>query len=92
MPKLLHRPPKYSKLKKYAVVYLNGKIHYLGQYGSEESRVAFARFIAESRVNPTFFPPKGELTVKVSDLAAAFLDHAQATLGTQNYNHHRIVM
>ena len=92
MPKLSHRPPKYSKLKKYAVIYLNGKIHYLGPYGSEESKVAYARFIAENRANPTFAPPKDESAVTVSALAAAFLDHAQATLATQHYNHHRIVV
>jgi hypothetical protein len=47
MPKLNNRPPKYSKMDKYAVVYLHGKKFYLGLYGSEESKVAYARFIAE---------------------------------------------
>jgi hypothetical protein len=39
MPKLTNRPAKYSKLKQYAVIYIYGKIHYLGLYGSEEFRV-----------------------------------------------------
>jgi len=60
MPKLSNRPPKYSKLKNYAVVYLNGKIHYLGLYGSEESKVEYARFIAESRINPMLVRPNKE--------------------------------
>jgi integrase len=95
MPKLLNRPPKYSKLKKYAVVYLHDKIHYLGLYGSEESKVAYARFIAESRANPTLLLPKGESAetgITVSDLAAAFLEHAEATLAQENYDHYRIVV
>jgi hypothetical protein len=95
MPKLSNRPPKYSKLKKYAVVYLHQKIHYLGLYGSEESQIAYARFIAEYRANPTLLLPKAESTeasVTVSELAVAFLDHAKGTLGLQNYNHHRIVV
>ena len=95
MPKLSHRPPKYSKLKKYAVVYLNGKIHYLGRYGSEESKVAYARLVAESRVNPTMLLPKAasaETAITVSDLVAAFLTQAEATLAQQNYDHYRIVV
>ena len=92
MPKLSHRPPKYSKLKNYAVVYLHGKIHYLGRYGSGESKVAYARFIAENRGNPIIALPKDEVGVTVGVLVAAFLDHAQATLGFQNYNHHRIAV
>jgi len=45
MPK--SKPPKYSKLRQYAVIYLDGKAHYLGQYNSPESRAAYARFEAE---------------------------------------------
>jgi integrase len=92
MPKLSNRPPKYSKLKQYAVVYLNGKIHYLGTYGSEESRVAYARFIAERRVNPMLVPPDEGTSVTVAELAAAFLDHAKATLESSSYAHYRTVI
>ena len=94
MPKLKNKPPKYAKLKNYAVVYYHGKIHYLGLYGSDESRVAYARFVAESRVNPTFFLPKPSegSGVAIRELAAAFLDHAQATLAPPNYNHYKIVV
>jgi len=94
MPKLLSRPPKYSKLKNYAVVYHQGKIHYLGIYGSPESHTAYARFVAERQSNPNFYLPKPQeegTSVNVCELAAAFLDHVKPTLAPQNYNHHRIV-
>ncbi len=55
MPKLNHRPPKYCKLNKYAVVYYHGKPHYLGLYGSAESKIAYSRFVAELQANPAFF-------------------------------------
>jgi len=58
MPKLINRNPKLSKLKKYAVVYLNGKPNYLGLYGSQASKVAYARLIAEIQANPTVFLQK----------------------------------
>ena len=94
MPKLLNRPPKYSKLKQYAVVYYQGKIHYLGLYGSPESRTAYARFVTESQSSPVLHltkPPEGT-TVAVSELAAAFLDHAKTRLAVQHYNHYRIAI
>jgi len=69
MPKLKNRPPKYSKLKQYAVVYHLGKTHYLGLYGSPESKTAYARFVAESRDNPAPYMPKAEeASITVSDL------------------------
>jgi FkbM family methyltransferase len=37
---------------KYAVVYYHGKPHYLGRYGSEESKIAYSRLIAEIQANP----------------------------------------
>ena len=93
MPKLKHRPPKYAKLKNYAVVYLNGKTHYLGLYGSEESKIAYARFVAENRINPFFYLPKTEEpSTTVRELAAAFLDHVKPTANPQNYHHHRTVV
>ena len=58
LPKLNNRPPKYSKLKKYAVVYYHGKTIYLGDYGSPESHTAYSRFVAESQANPTFYLSK----------------------------------
>ena len=92
MPKLKNKPPKYSKLKQYAVVYLSGKTHYLGFYGSPESKTAYARLIAESRDNPVLYMPKEEAGVTVSDLAAAFLDHVQPTLDDSTYGQYRVLI
>ena len=78
MPKLNNRPPKYSKMGKYAVVYFNGKPHYLGLYGSPESHTAYARIIAEIRANPSVPLPSEEKRATVRELAAAFLDNAKA--------------
>ena len=90
MPKLTNRPPKYSKFKNYAVTFHNGKRIYLGTYGSPESHTAYARFLAERRLNPGLVLPKGETAVAVSELAVGFLDHAKATLAKPNYTHYRI--
>ena len=91
MPKLTIRPPQYKQCGKYAVVYVDGKRIFLGLYGSQESKVAYARHLAE-RASPEFTPPKGEKDVTVKELAAAFLDQAKATLKKPNYTHHRIVV
>ena len=92
MPKLKNRPPKYQKSGKYAVVYYHGKRIYLGLYGSPESHVAYSRFIAESRVNPTFHLEKGETDIAISELAAAFLEHTKATADSRSYSHCRVVV
>ena len=89
MPNLKNRPPKYQRSGKYAVVYHHGKRIYLGDYGSPESHTAYARFVAESQANPTFYLSKGESSVTVKELAAAFLDHAKVTQGDTDYKHCR---
>jgi hypothetical protein len=91
MPKLLTRPPQYKKCGKYAVVYIDGKRIFLGLFGSQESKIAYARHLAE-RASPDLCPPKGGKDVTVKELAAAFLDHAKATLKKPNYTHHRVVV
>ena len=92
MPKLQNRPPKYSKMGKYAVVYHNGRPHYLGLHGSPESKVAYARFVAELQANPTVSPLRGENQVVIRVLTAAFLDHAKANIDPISYGHFRIVV
>ena len=52
MPKLTNRPPQYKQSGKYAVVYIDGKRIFLGLYGSDESKVAYARVLAE-QANPS---------------------------------------
>ena len=86
MPKLKSRPPKYTKMNKYAVVYHNGRPRYLGLYGSSESKVAYARFVAELQANPpAVSPPKGEKHVTVRELTASFLDYAKANIDSISY-------
>jgi len=101
MPKLNTRPPKYCRLNSQAVVYFNGKPHYLGRYGSPESHEAYARVLAESRAvpvaSPVVSPPKAspskeQENIAVMELAAAFLDHAKQTFDSTGYSFHRIVV
>ena len=92
MPKLKNKPPKYAKLKNYAVVYFQGKTHYLGLYGSPESKTAYARFVAESRVDPIFAPPQEGEKITVADLVAAFLSHVKPTLDASTFGHYRTLI
>ena len=89
MPKLKNKPPKYAKLKQYAVIYFQGKTHYLGSYGSPESKAAYARFVAESRVDPVLLPPQEGETVTIPDLVAAFFEHVKPTLDDATFGHYR---
>ena len=92
MPKLNNRPPKYSKMGKYAVVYAYGRPNYLGLYGSEKSKVAYARFIAELQANPIASPPDVERHITVRELIVAFLEHAKANADPVGYIHYRIIV
>ena len=92
MPKLNNRPPKYSRIDKYAVVYLHGKKYYLGLYGSPESQSAYARLLAELQANPAFYLPKGETGVTVRELATAYLDYAKETIDVADYKQCRIIV
>ena len=80
MPKLKNRPPKYSKMNKYAVVYHNGRPRYLGPYGSPESKVAYSRFIAELQAAPAVPQPAGEKPLPSVSLPSHFLTMRGATL------------
>ena len=93
MPKLNNRPPKYPKMGKYAVVYAYGRPNYLGRYGSEESKIAYSRLLAEIQASPTGVPlPKEEQHVTVRELAAAFLDYSQSSINPTDYAHYRTVV
>ena len=91
MPKS-NKPPKYSKMNKYAVVYHNGRPHYLGLYGSPESKVAYSRYVAELQANPVVLLPTAEKHVTVRELTAAFLDHAATSTDHTEYGHCRIIV
>ena len=92
MPKLNNRLPKYSRINNQAVVYYRGKPHYLGRYGSPESKIAYSRFISEIQANPIFLPAKAEKHVSICELTAAFLDHAKKSMDSTEYGHYRIII
>jgi integrase len=82
-------------MNKYAVVYQNGRPRYLGLYGSPESKVAYARIVAELQANPTspaVSPSIGEKHVTVRELTAAFLDYAKANIDPISYGHCRVIV
>ena len=91
MPKLLNRDPKLSKLKKYAVVYYHGKIHYLGHHGTLEALSAYNRFCAEIQTNPTLSQPSEVKNVTICELTATFLDYAKANFDATEYRHCRFL-
>lgn len=75
MPKYrLHRPSGR------AVVTIAGRDHYLGTYGSYESRAAYDRLVAEwlARGRPRFEPAPGP-TLTVNAVVLAYWRHAKAT-------------
>jgi hypothetical protein len=92
MPKIRHQPPKYCKVKVrkklYAAVYLNGKTIYLGAYGSQASKIAYARFVAEFRATTSLYLPDAA-TVTVRELALSFLEHVEGTITPQSFGHNR---
>ena len=92
MPKLKNRPPQYQRSGKYACVYHHGKREYLGDYGSPESKAAYARFVTEYQANPTFHLTKEKADIAVCELTAAFLDHAKVNTDKKSYSFHRIVI
>lgn len=74
MPRLVHTAPKYRKHKPsgQAVVTLNGRVHYLGPYGSKASHREYDRLLGEWLARdrqPLVGGPDGLL---VSELAARY--------------------
>jgi integrase len=74
MPRLVHKIPSYRlhKARNLAVVTLDGRNHYLGPYGSPESKAEYDRVVREWLANDRFSPPakpsphspsRGDLTV-----------------------------
>ena len=91
MPKS-SKPPKYSKMGKYAVVYVHCKPRYLGLYGSGESKIAYSRFLAELQSSPSVPMLDVEKHVTVRELTAAFLDYAVVNFDYKDYSHSRIIV
>jgi integrase len=85
MPRLRNSPPGYSlhKASGQAYVWLNGREHYLGKYGSPDSRVAYQRIVAEwlaSKAVPISHDPiKAEAVradLRINELLVAYLEFA----------------
>jgi len=93
MPKLRHRPPKYCKAKvgkkQYAAVYLHGKTIYLGAYGSSESKVAYAKLVADFKTDTSLYVPEDKECVTIKQLMFSFLDHVEGTITSQSFGHNR---
>jgi hypothetical protein len=75
MPRLVHETPKYRfhRATGQAVVAIQGKYHYLGTFGSEASKAAYDRLIAEWLIKgraPSPQPKESELTI--SELIVAY--------------------
>ena len=72
------RTPSYRlhKSTNQAVVTLSGKDHYLGRYGTPESRAEFDRLIAEWLSNGRRLPTTDDMAV--AELIVAYLRHADA--------------
>lgn len=82
MPKLLHRPPRYTLHKRsgHARCWIDGKEYFLGRHGSPESRAEFARLLAEWQTTHTAPPrrsERGRTDSTVHELALAFFEHAE---------------
>ena len=95
MPKLNNRPPKYSQLNGYAVVYVQGKPKYLGGlYNSPESLIAYSHFVAELQTNSAALIPVGEKdkVATIRELNAAFLDYAKENMTPVNYSFYRVII
>ena len=77
------RIPKYRlhKASKRAVVTLNGRVVYLGPYGTEESRAEYDRVVGEYLANGRRLPMHqaegGQDGLTISELLAAYLRHAR---------------
>ena len=79
MPRLKNRPPRMTRNRNTAVVYIDGQTVRLGQWGSDEAREAYDRLIAEWLVNGRKLPapePEDE-PVTVTELVVEYLRPAR---------------
>jgi integrase len=85
MPNLKNKPPSYCfhKASGQAVVWLDGRTHYLGTYGSPESHAAYRRLIAERAVALPFASASQQIPVDVrsdlrlNELLLAYMEFAR---------------
>src|SRR5262245_57096676 len=65
-----------------ARVILDGQVHYLGKYGSPESKARYDELLGQwlsGRLSPTPAAPPASSALTVAELCALFLDHAERT-------------
>ena len=94
------RLPTYSlhKATGQARVWLEGGDHYLGEYGSDQSRIRYVQFISKHAsgvsVDPVAQQGPNDTGATVNELVAAFLAHAKQHYrknGKQTAEYHGIV-
>jgi len=69
---------RFHKHKRCAVVTLNGRDFYLpGAYGSDESRRAYERLLAEWLANGRRLPEVDDQSLSIAELVARFWAHAE---------------
>lgn len=86
MPRLKNKLPSYClhKASGQAVVWFDGREHYLGKYGSPESHSAYRRLTAEWAATngpvptPQAAPEEIRADLRVSELLVAYLDFAES--------------
>jgi integrase len=72
-----------------AVVTLNGRDHYLGVHGTQASRDAYDRLIAEWLANGRR-PPKPRHDATIAELVARYLDHVEGLYRSNEPNNIRL--
>lgn len=78
MPRLTKRAPSYRKhASGQAIVQIDGRIFYLGTWGTPASRAEYERLIAEWRQTGRKLPPAPGQAISVAELLVAFLRHAK---------------
>lgn len=79
MPERTRRAPSYRKHKAsgQAVVKIGEQVHYLGRWGTPESRAEYDRLIAEWRQAGRLRPPTPGTSISVAELLVGFLRYAQ---------------
>ena len=80
MPAKTARVPKHClhKPSGRAYVRIRGKVVYVGQYGTADSRQEYGRVVAELAANPAITPTVGTSVLTVVELADAYWTFAQA--------------
>jgi hypothetical protein len=79
MPRLVHRTPTYSRHRAsgQAVITVNGKDHYLGEYGSTASKTEYDRITSLWLANGHALPgTQAAPDLTISELILKFVKHA----------------